>query len=975
MLNHDDKKPLARMAEALQRMQNWIRKAETSASAYVVLAALILYRSESGIFRVRPTSEITTLGLAQSFGCEHVALLNKLPSNEQGRRPDVPLAFIEKVLEADHVCLRGKHLVPRGDKHFDMMAKTFTSFKAGVGYLPSMFAAIHAGCLWHNIPYVVDFVRGAEGVPCGSDGGGLYISDADNPLALALRGEEAQGRAFSREKSIFAKGMWSPITRVEADRLYPHLKGLNYWIIIDPSQFKAGRAVELGDKHPLVAKGLDSSYKSWKDFFAAACAAGVNNLVGTISLGIMSIKKMGKTSLNAGAVLRLKKEAYPQAAAIMESNFSKWLRSGGVGGSIESLINQEAESGVQEMTNVVSAHRLMNEMMADHGNPMYFDAMGVKSVRDQVLGLVQRKFFRFYTGLGVRGKTLPARLDNTVPKGVVIVPSSTGCRHRQEALCWRQPLVATPGLKTLEFWVLDDPECPSEIREKYSYLIGSRAFVANELIITYLFQGDNDGDMMGFTTNPDVIAVYKEHTVSVFGKDEIFLIEGGKERGVRAKTPILESLAGLGLDYRGPIGPETRAQDAGLALGNEAVAAAFMRAMQTAVDQAKNEYFNPDYRQDADLSTWREVDIPGWPGEKAWSPSSAYLPPDMEEGDYPDVGKMMGWLKDQLGSSLADAMPWQTGRLSTAQIKAGPISEWSIVDMLYNRFLALLEESGVDLSASGEIVLGNHLLELIEWKSGKKFEVGPLNPNSRLYYRLLKDSGLQAFSSKKSQIMGAFTGGESEEVRERSMQLNCAKEALLSSLRNMSTEDRLTIWLTECKLAREKGLDGDGAAHLKKAYRVIFLGASEITALLGIEPVEGCTFMRDNANELLARVKQTMECPRELLNLHRFGGASAALLNGFEFELQDGEPVMRNEAETLNALHEEATGAPLMDCEVCVRRARYLLVNQYRWSPKESHGEYVVDLTKRINALLSEPAAQAAMKRELAPHYEKPAKD
>ena len=200
---------------------------------------------------------------------------------------------------------------------------------------------------------------------------------------------------------------------------------------------------------------------------------------------------------------------------------------------------------------------------------------------DPVLEQVGRKFNKFYTGLGVRGITLAARIDNSVPPEVVIMPSSSGFRHGQDVVAWREPIIATTGIYKVKAWVLDDPDCPPEIREKYSYLIGCTEAIACELVIVYRFQGDNDGDMFAFCGIPALVEAYKEHSFYIFDKDELFLIEGGKKRGSRATTPIHEVLVGLGRDYRGPIGPQTRAQQVGLTVQNRGVTAGFMRAMQS----------------------------------------------------------------------------------------------------------------------------------------------------------------------------------------------------------------------------------------------------------------------------------------------------------------------------------------------------------------------------------------------------------
>jgi len=982
---HDSmEKSFDELSEALTSpmAKSIINKWATGASSYWVVPGIIFYRTDKGRWRVRPISDIATRGIFEHglqdlHPCPHIAVRNQALPNEAGRRPAIPAAFLEACLQVGYVCLRGKHLIAKkgvdgNESPFDLMSRTFTTFKGGVGYMPSMFAAVQAGMWWSSVEFVVDFVRGADGKPCGSDGGGLFVVDDGSLVHHALKTNSGQVRIYEHVKSFFGKGMISPILRSDVDRLYPHLKGMQFSLIVDPSQFKAGKQVELGSTHPLVAKGLDSSYSSYKDFFVAASAAGITDLRGTAAVGVMSVKKQGRASLSAGAILRLEKSGFPLASGLMEKSFSNWQRSGGVRGTINGLVQKEIDTGVAEMRNVVLAHDLMNEMMSESGNPVFFDPMGVKAVRDQVLDNVGRKFHRFYTGLGVKGKSYPARIDNTVPPGVFIVHSSSGYSHNQKVVVWREPIVSTTGIFVMTAWVLDDPNCPEEIREKYCYLRICREFIASELDIVYRFQGDNDGDMFSTSGNPKLVELYENHAFHVFEKGEMFLIEGGETRGRRAKAPIQDSLVGLGLDYRGPIGPETRAQQAGFAVANKHVVVGFLRAMQTAVDQQKNDLRNPDYRADADLRTWSKVPIPGWPEFSAWSPSSAYLSSDMEDQrGYPDIGKMMKWLKKKIGMNMGDAMPWLEGKKFTLdKVKRGPLVELSIVDMLYNRFLKILEESGIDLTANGEIIFGKHLLDLIKWKSGREFEVSSVGPKSAYYLKLLEMSGLRAFASKKAQVMKQIRVKSQDEAKDRSMQISSAKEALLCELQKLTIEQRLTIWLTECEQAVAKGVSGDGAPHLKKAYRAVFLGENEITNLLGFDSVEGCTFMRDNSQQLLARVKHTMECPKELLGLHRFSGAAAALLNGFEFQLTNGEPMMRSEADTLNSMHEEETGAKLIDCSVCVSRAQKLLVNQYRWSPKGERGEYAVNLVRELNAVLSTDEMQNKINAELAPHYE-----
>lgn len=970
------------LKEAIDKFRQWSNTAQTAAACYVVLPALILYRTAKGVYRVRPHSDIASRGLfehtqADLHPCPVTALKNNLAPNERGVRPSLPTAFLESVVEAGVVPLRGKHLVANEgvegrESPFASLAKTFPSFKDGVGYMASMFSASQAGMTWQECPFVVDHMRGAGGIPCGSDGGGIYVVDSNSPISRALKGEAAQVRLYNPTKNFFAKGMLSPMLRCDVDRLYPHLKGLRFWIIIDPSQFKAGAPVELSESHPLVKRGLKKSYSSYKDFFLAAGASGVTNLSGLCSLSVMRVKRKGKTSMNSGVLARIRPSGAHIAKSLLEKNFSNWQRSGGISGTVAKLVEDEINSGKAEMRNIVASHSMMNEMLAEEGNPMFFDAMGVKVIRDQALDKVGRKWFRIATGTGEKANMLVARIDDTLPPGVVVVPQSVA-KHGDRITCWRQPLVSTTGVSNLTAWVLNDPDCPKDIRKKWAHLAISKEFIACSLIIVIRFQGDNDGDDMAVTSCREVVEMVENHSFTVFEKDELFMIEGTNERGVRSKAKIMDSLVGLGRDFRGPIGIQTNIQLAGFNTSNERVVLSMMRAMQFSVDQAKKDLPNPDYRQDVHHETWKKVEVPGWPGHFAWSPSDAILKDEQEdETGYPHIGKLMKWVKHELGCALKDALPWLVNgkKITPESIARGKVPEVSTVDISYNHFLELLEGSDIKLESTGEIIIGVHLLNLIRWKSGLSMTAKPVQIDSAIYRKLLDDSGLKAYSKSVSQIMKSFGGPTADEAAGRSRQIGAAKETLLGALSKLSVEDRLTIWMTECEQALAKGLKGDGASHLAKAYRVVFLGDNEITRLLGLEDVEGCPFLTENSDVFLARVRSTMECPQDDLDLHRFGGAGAAVLNGFELCRSGDEIMFRNQSDTLSSLHEEGYGSPLVDCEVCMKKARNLLVNQYRWSPKEDRGVFAIGLTKRINELLSEPSVQTAIRNELAPHYE-----
>ncbi len=962
--------------EAMVRHRQWSQAVATAAAAYVVLPIFLFTRAKSnGKYRVRLFTDIVSRGLAQqvyeSANALVIGLRNALAPNKRGIKPELPEIFLETIVKADLVPLRGKHLIndkaqDEAESPFSLLSKIFTTFKAGTGYIASLFSACVAGMTWHNVPYIVDYVRGADGLPAGSDGGGLYLADENNPVWQALRGKSAQVRILSRTKGFFAKGMISPITKKELVRLAPHLANKNAWIIIDPSMFKAGASVSIPAGHPTLNFGLKQKYDSYKDFFCEAASAGINDLGGDCSLGVLRVKRRGRTSLNAGALLRLETGAVPTAKKLLEASFQKFLLSGGVHGVINGLIDQERERNLAELRNVSVAFDTMNEMMKEEGNPLHFDILGVKAVRDQVLDSLGRKFWRMATGLGVRGVGLVGRIDNSIPPGVVILPPGI-VRHGQKVTVWRQPIVTTTGVANFEAWVLCDSECPSDIKERYSYLQGCEEFIANELVIVYQFQGDNDGDDFGVSGDPLVVEMYDQHRKYIFEPNELFSIEGTKERGIRSKAAIGDSKVGLGRDYRGPIGIQTNIQLAGLAHSKESLILGMMRSMQFSVDQAKKDLPNPDFRIDADRATWRKVEIPGWPGYSAWTPSDAILDADMEDSvGYPDIMKLMQWVKANLGMSLRDAMPWNRKgkKLTLKDLRSDPITpEANIADMIWNHFLTLVRESNIDLEAEGEILVGQQLLDLLKWKAGYSETITAMDPTSRYYRDLITRSGLRKHKSQKKQILDAYKGANTaEEAADKSQQLAAARETLISTLNELTTEERLTIWLTDCQDGRYQ--------TITRAYRAIFLGDNEITRMLGCDDFTGCSFIGDNHEEFIKRVKAAQQCPSGDMNLHRFGDAGIAVLAGCELYRKDGEIAERPAEETLNSRHEELFGAPILDCEVCMSRARRLLVNEFRWTPPGSTGEFAAEKAKEINSLLSDPRIQEAIHNAVAPHYE-----
>jgi hypothetical protein len=260
------------------------------------------------------------------------------------------------------------------------------------------------------------------------------------------------------------------------------------------------------------------------------------------------------------------------------------------------------------------------------------------------------------------------------------------------------------------------------------------------------------------------------------------------------------------------------------------------------------------------------------------------------------------------------------------------------------------------------------LLELIRWKTKGETSYDHLQGVSDwtgdYYQGLLKRSGLLAYGATKSQVLGMAN----LESRERNRLMAGAEERLLAALATLTIEERLTIWLTEHK--ELKSPRGDTVTNRNRAYLAVYLGDNPITRLLELEVFASCSFMVDHASDYLERVKANMACPQGTLNLHRFGTAGAAVLEGVEFKSGDEGIKPVDPAETLAALHELETGEELQKCSSCHKSAKSLLVNLFRAEPPPEMLKHLKDTVRELNKQLRDDGVQQAIEAALAEHYE-----
>lgn len=295
--------------------------------------------------------------------------------------------------------------------------------------------------------------------------------------------------------------------------------------------------------------------------------------------------------------------------------------------AIQELVRKGPDGMLAKLIKGDEQLKLVTKLLAQlraHGKDVKpMDVPLLKSVIDDGLG---KALWVVANGAGFYGDQKVVVIDNTLEPGTCV---TDGLKWGQECAVWRYPCVLPQGLVTVK-----------TVKPRPHHMVDGKV-VANTIFlhssaIVLGMQGDDDGDIVGVSTDPRVLRLWaRAYKVGPFA------IENSPQKlKIVADSP--EGREYIARNNRGPVGYTTLAQAKCLAVGDLWGAIAMAVSNQEAVDSAKKAFIWAD---------WCKLSEPGW-----WTQGEDGImrPRQGFEGNYKlgspfPMEDLKGWLKERQG--------------------------------------------------------------------------------------------------------------------------------------------------------------------------------------------------------------------------------------------------------------------------------------------------------------------------------------
>ena len=365
--------------------------------------------------------------------------------------------------------------------------------------------------------------------------------------------------------------------------------------------------------------------------------------------------------------------------------------------------------------------------------------------------------------------------------------------------------------------------------------------------LTVAMQGDDDGDIVGISTDPDMVELFT-HLVD---KNVYHIEPEGIKIHHDSSSP--DGLEFLRWDQRGPVGIATNARSQLLAIGDIEGANAMSVIIQEAVDAAKRKPEWTDFRAAAIRSNWTE-DANG-----EYHCQVRFTPEDLEEGDLP-LEMMNKWLNQRIIDAGCAKNGWDRETKSEIVVKDNPcawrwpgkrigIDEWiptsartswrggNLVhichDYAFESFQLVKDQFHLETEA---VPLAN-LLPVMLAERGIHANIiagGDLDVYTQ---GLRKKCGLAAFGQAWAQIME-----KNYDTEERYRRIDEATGNLYHAIEqaDLTIDETTTIWVLEHSRGIESGINN--------AFRVLSSPGNVVLAALGVTHSAVCKHVLTPAN-------------------------------------------------------------------------------------------------------------------------------
>jgi hypothetical protein len=720
----------------------------------------------------------------------------------------------------------------------------------------------------------------ANGLDMGTDGSGLLNVDAPEVQGLIAKHGVCtmQFRMLEPKSGLVAKGIVRPV------RLGPDVPAF----VLDWNQVKgAHKNLAMARRHEDVVKNVEGCYVGMLQAW---------NRPGKLSSCFEMLENIQMT---------------PTTKAIVEEKVCDAMEKLVEGGT-DALVAAVARDD-ETIRNILQFNTAMKAM----GQGVEMTA--IPRVREAVKEKLGRKLWHISQGAGIAFKRYVVVMDNSVTPGTIVAPD---WKPGTKLATFRFPMVLAQGLTTVEV-----------VRPKQHQLCGDETVqytvFMNPADLTTRMQGDDDGDTIGLSSDPDMVELFK-HLIT----DDVFHVEP-----IRQKWDILtnseEGMKFVRKDQRGYVGRCTVYRSQLLAVGAVAEANAMSICIQENIDCAKGKIMWTDPRKV--VNAWT-IDENG----EYHAEDCAFSEGDLDDGYFP-LGLVKAW-KNQI---LIERGCCYIGRNDELKAKnplgwrypgkriqpdnwclASQKNNWAggnLVHFCNDGAFEAWKQIAEEFSLEGEeLELAEVLPVLLKQKAG----VVPLTLSWDDYNKGLRNrSGLRAYGKVFANIKGQNLTDD-----DKFRTIANANAELVMRLKDLSNNVKehlsllSTIWMMELSTGLESGINN--------AFRAVTWAGSPVMELLGIESEEACKFLdvtepgkdknrEQRTVEMCLRAVDPFTKLAELI----FHGKK----HGDECEDSDGEPIHG------------------WECPECRDRLETALVTRIRNDKKRKEHSFMKSTVSRLN--------------------------
>lgn len=577
-------------------------------------------------------------------------------------------------------------------------------------------------------------------------------------------------------------------------------------------------------------------------------------------------------------------------------------------GGIDKLVGEVARNDDQ-IALMVQMVTMMKASGAD------IEATQIPRIRQAVADKLGHKLYHIATAAGIEFPRYVCRMDTTIPPGSCIIP---GIKPGTKVVGFRFPMVLAQGMVTLTTM-----EAPPHLLCNGEYV--KETVVLNPQDLVTRMQGDDDGDIAGFSADPDMVKLWAH-----VDEDRVFHIEPeGEKRTIQSSAE--EGLEYLRYDQRGPVGVNTRHRSRLKAVGANMAANGMSIAIQEAIDRAKKVINWSDYRAASDLSNWEQDEA----GEYHFS---MRLGTGQEEFDGQAC---WAWVEDQLqqaaGISMQQALgwAWRGKRIDpetwcTTDAKTG----WeggNMVHYIHNYAHGLFEQMKSEFRLDANPLEAEMLLPLLVLHKGINIDFNW--PTEEEYERGLRiHNGFVKYGKAMRKAMSFDNSLRDEEENSRAMAserqrlIDDATWELNSALKELTIEEIVTTWVMECR-----------RGQLNNAFRTICWPNSPVMSLLGIREPEACKYLEE----------PTISCTGEVVTRER---------ELVELCMQQPEPhqtlsyiIYHDEEHYKEVLDEEGNPITFAQCHHCRTQLADNVIREIRQVKARTERKYFSYIVPKLN--------------------------